>query len=175
MALAELRRLDDIFTNYRDSELTRLNQKATERPVSLSDDMLELLKESLTYWRKYEGTFDVTIGPAVRAWGFLNGPARVPAAAARERLRESVGMDGVELDAIRRTARFRRRGMELDFGGIAKGYAAEGAARLLERAGVERALIDFGESSFYSLRAPPGKSGWPVTVVIRGRRTKLRR
>jgi len=164
-AFAELRRLEDIFTNYRDSELTRLNRQAADNPVRVSGDMYALVAESLAYWRKYQGTFDVTIGPAVRAWGFLGGPPRVPDALELEKLRERIGMSGVDLDRSSGTIRFRRSGMELDFGGIAKGYAAEKAARLLERAGVERALIDFGESSFYALGAPPGEKGWPVTVI----------
>lgn len=164
-AFAELRRLEDIFTNYRDSELTRLNRQAVDNPVRASDDMYALVAESLAYWRKYEGTFDVTIGPAIRAWGFLGGPPHIPDAFELEKLRERIGMGGVDLNRTAHSVRFRRSGMELDFGGIAKGYAAEKAARLLERAGVARALIDFGESSFYSLGPPPGEQGWPVSVI----------
>jgi thiamine biosynthesis lipoprotein len=164
-AFAELRRLDDIFTNYRDSELTRLNRSAFERPIKVSDDMFELLRLSLDYSRKYEATFDVTVGPLVRAWGFLGGTPRIPPAEECRRLRQQMGSDAIELDASRRTVRFLRPGMELDFGGIAKGYAAQKVAELLARAGVERGMVNLGESSLYALGPPPGRGSWPVTVI----------
>ena len=162
---AEMRRLEDIFTNYRDSELTRLNRDAARTPVTLSGEMFELLRLSLEYSEKYHRAFDVTVGPAVRAWGFLGGPFRVPCADERRRLRQVVGADGLRFDSTRRTVSFRRPGMELDFGGIAKGYAAEKAARLLARLGVRRALVNLGDSSFFALGPPPGRRGWPVAVL----------
>ncbi len=164
IAFAELHRLEDIFTSFRDSELTRLNAAAAERPVQLSDEMFELLGAAIEYSRKYAGAFDPTVGPAVRAWGFMGGPLRMPGLAERQKIRELVGIDGIDLDPRRRAVSFRRRGMEIDFGGIAKGYAAEKVARLLGRRGVERGLVDLGESSLFSLGPPPGRRGWPVAL-----------
>lgn len=163
-AFAELRRLEDIFTSYRDSELTRLNAAAAERPVKLSADMFELVSLSIEYARKYAGAFDPAVGPAVRAWGFLGGPFRIPGDAERNRLRQLVGIDGLELDPKLHTLRFRHAGMELDFGGIAKGYAAEKVARLLASRGVERAIVNLGESSLFALGPPPGRNAWPVAL-----------
>ncbi len=164
-AFAELRRLDDIFTNYRDSELTRLNRDASAWAVKLSDDMFDLVRISLACARKFEGTFDPTVGPAVRVWGFFGGGFRVPDAAERESLRPRTGWEQLELDAEDRTLRFRRPGMELDFGGIAKGYAAERAARAMAAAGAERGIVNLGESSLSALARPPGRCGWPVRIL----------
>ena len=163
-AFAELRRLEDIFTNYRESELTRLNAMAADQPVRLSDEMFELVDLAIQYARKYAGAFDPTVGPAVRAWGFLGGPFRVPGEVERRQLRELVGVEGLALDREHRTLRFRRRGMELDFGGIAKGYAAEKVARLLAARGVERGIVSLGESSLFALGPPPGRESWPVAL-----------
>lgn len=164
-AFAELRRLEDIFTNYRDSELTRMNQEAAVGPVQLSAEMFELLRASLGYSRQYEGAFDVTVGRAVRAWGFLGGGFRVPSLRERKQIRETVGAGWLRLDEEKRTVAFAKAGVEVDFGGIAKGYAAEKVARLLQTGGVERALVNVGESSYFALGPPPGRVGWPVAVL----------
>jgi thiamine biosynthesis lipoprotein len=152
-AFGEMRRLEDLFTSYRESELTRLNRRAWGGPVAAPEEMFEILRLSVEYWRKYDGAFDVTVGPAVRAWGFMGGPFRVPAAEERAR------------HEARRTVAFARAGMEVDLGGIAKGYAAEKAARVLAAAGVDRGVVNIGESSYFALGPPPGRSGWPVGVM----------
>ena len=164
-AFAELHRLDDVFTNYRDSELTRLNRDAARGPVPLSADMHELVRLSIEYARKYDGAFDPTVGPAVRAWGFLGDALRIPSPEARGKLRQLIGIENLAFDPGLRTLAFRQPGVELDFGGIAKGYAAEKVARLLESEGVERALVNLGDSSYYALGAPPGQEGWPIAVL----------
>jgi len=165
LAFAEMRRLDDRFTTYRESELTRLNRRAAAEPVPVSGEMFGLLELAARFARRYAGAFDVTLGPAVRAWGFLGGPFRVPAAAEQESIRRRVGIEGLKLDPSRRTVRFLKPGMEIDLGGIAKGYAAERAARVLAGAGVERAIVSLGESSLFALGPPPGRASWPVAVL----------
>ena len=164
-AFAELRRLDDIFTSYCDSELIRVNRDASTGAVKLSDDMFELVRISVECAQKFEGTFDPTVGPAVRAWGFFGGGFRVPDAAERAGMCARTGWERLDLDAEGRTLRFRRPGMELDVGGIAKGYAAEKAARAMAAAGAERGIVNLGESSLFALARPQGRCGWPVRIL----------
>jgi thiamine biosynthesis lipoprotein len=70
----------------------------------------------------------------------------------------------VILDAMDRTIRFDRPGVELDLGGIAKGYAVDRAVAVLEARGIESALVSAGGSTIYGLGRPPGKKGWEVEV-----------
>jgi len=71
----------------------------------------------------------------------------------------------VSVDRKRHTVAFDRPGVELDLGGIGKGYAADRVAALLRRRGVASALVSLGGSSVYGLGAPPGAAGWDVSVA----------
>jgi thiamine biosynthesis lipoprotein len=70
----------------------------------------------------------------------------------------------VKLDSATRTVRFDQKGIELDPGGIGKGFAVDRVVVILRDAGIAAALIDAGGSTLYALGAPPGKSGWTVRV-----------
>ena len=76
-----------------------------------------------------------------------------------------VGYRHVLLDPATRTVRFTRPGMELDPGGIGKGYAVDRMVDVLKRAGVHAALVSASGSSIYGLGAPPeDPRGWPITI-----------
>jgi thiamine biosynthesis lipoprotein len=77
---------------------------------------------------------------------------------------EGVGYRHVVLDDAAGTVRFDRPGVELDLGGIGKGYAVDRVVALLRRQGVASALVNLGGSSIYGLGAPPGGQGWPIGV-----------
>src|SRR5262249_45050914 len=70
----------------------------------------------------------------------------------------------VHLDPQLRTVRFDVPGVELDPGGIGKGYAVDKMADILRDAGIEIALISAGGSSIYAMGAPPGEKGWPIRI-----------
>src|SRR5437868_10951780 len=101
----------------------------------------------------------------MRAWGFFRGAGRYPAAAELAQARAAVGWQHVQLDAAARTVQFDRAGVELDLGGIGKGYAVDRVAALLREGGVRAALIDAGGSTLYAIGAPPGKLGWRLRVT----------
>ncbi len=100
----------------------------------------------------------------MKAWGFFRGAGRYPSNEELARARAQTGWQRVKLDQRARSAFFLTRGIELDLGGIGKGYALDCVARVLRDAGVTAALINSGSSSIYAIGAPPGKAGWPVRV-----------
>jgi thiamine biosynthesis lipoprotein len=76
-----------------------------------------------------------------------------------------VGWRHIQLDPSRRTVFFARRGLEIDPGGIAKGYAVDRIAALLRNSGVASGLIYAGRSSIYAMGAPPSDArGWRVAI-----------
>jgi FAD:protein FMN transferase len=142
----EIERLDGVFSNYRDdSELAYVNRTAAETPVELSPDFWQLTCRALHWWKLSRGTFDITVGPLQKAWGFCDGEPRLPSARDLASAREQVGAEKLEIR--RRTIRFRRPGIELDFGGLAKGYAADQAARQMRQARASAVLVNLGRSS----------------------------
>lgn len=165
MAFEELRRLDGMLSNYRpDSELSEVNRRSAELPVRVSREFLDLLAACLDYSRQSEGAFDITVGPLMRVWGFYKGSGRLPHPAEVRAALASVGYRNIILEQDRRTVRFVRRGVELDAGGIGKGYAVDRMVDVLRRSGIDTALVSAAGSSIYGLGAPPGEKGWKVDI-----------
>ena len=167
----EIERIEEALSNYRaTSELSRINRLAGKEAVVTDPEVFALLKASLEYSARSDGALDITVGPLMRAWGFFRGQGHYPSANELEQARASVGWRNVKLDAPARSVRFLKPGMELDLGGIGKGYAADRVVDLLRDAGVRAALVDAGSSTLMALGAPPGAAGWRVLIPKPGDR-----
>jgi thiamine biosynthesis lipoprotein len=164
-AFEEVRRLDDLLSNYKSrSEWSRMNREAAEQSVRVPPEMFELLAACLEYSRKTDGAFDISVAPLVKVWGFYRGTGRLPHRAEIRGALTKVGYRNVLLDATNLTVKFAKRGVELDPGGIGKGYAVDRVVAILRKNGIESALISAGGSSIYGLGAPPGEKGWKVKI-----------
>jgi thiamine biosynthesis lipoprotein len=165
-ALEEARRLDELLSNYRPaSEWSRMNRSAAQKPVPVSQELFDLLAACMRYSEVSEGAFDISVGPLMKVWGFYKGTGHFPH---RAEIRTALGLVGwrkVELDSKNRTVHFRQSGVELDPGGIGKGYAVDRMAGILKQAGVHSALITAGSSSIYGIGVPPSDTrGWHVSI-----------
>jgi FAD:protein FMN transferase len=147
------------------SDLVRLNALAGGEPAEVSRELFDLLWRCRILHGRTEGAFDITSTPLSRAWGFLARAGRLPSLHEIEAARALVGMDGVSFDVESRTVAFRRPGMELNLGGIGKGYALERMATLLRASGVGHALLSAGGSSVLAL----GGRGLGWSIDLRSR------
>ena len=162
---AEIDQLDDQMSNYKpESELSVINRDAAKSDVTVSPQLFGLIQYSLRASQESGGDFDITVGPLMKLWGFFRGQGRLPGAEEIAQVEKRIGYRHVHLDAARRTLHFDTAGVELDLGGIAKGYAVDRAAELMRSNGVTSALISSGSSSIYALGSPPGERGWKITV-----------
>jgi thiamine biosynthesis lipoprotein len=165
-ALAEAHRLDNLLSNYiPDSEWSRVNREAAHRPVRISRELFDLIAACLEYSRQSEGAFDITVGPLMKTWGFFRGEGSLPPASAVSDAMRVVGYRHVVLDRAARTVTFDGEGVEIDPGGIGKGYAVDRMVDVLRRQGVAAARVSGGGSSIYGLGAPPDEPrGWKTPV-----------
>jgi thiamine biosynthesis lipoprotein len=164
-AFEEVRRLDRLLSNYRaDSELSEVNRDAARRAVKVTPEMFRFLEKCVAYSRDSEGAFDITVGPLMRVWGFYKGTGHLPDKEEVKRALETVGWRNILLDAENRTVRFARPGVELDPGGIGKGYAVDRMVDALKENGITSALVNAGGSSIYALGGPAEGKGWPVKI-----------
>lgn len=149
------------YSRYRaDSLLSAINRAAGEgRAITVDEETAALLDYAETCWRESDGLFDVTSGLLRRAWNFQAGV--LPAAGAVEALLPRVGWD--KLVWRRPRLEFPVAGMELDFGGIGKEYAADRAATLCLEAGVRHGLVDFG-GDLRIVGPHPDGTPWPVGI-----------
>jgi thiamine biosynthesis lipoprotein len=164
-AFEEARRLDRMLSNYRpDSEWTRVNQNAYKGPVTVSPELYALLDRCLDYSRRSEGAFDITVGPLMKLWGFYRQSYRVPHQAEIRAVLGRIGYKHIHLDPAHRTVRFDAP-VEMDPGGIGKGYAVDRMASILRQDGVTMGLISAGRSSIYAIGAPPAEPrGWHILL-----------
>ena len=126
--VAETERLYRKFDRFDPaSEISQINREATARPTELSDEFWDILVDAGKHHRNTLGFFDIT-------------------------LRD---FNMVLLDEARRTVAFAEKGISIDLGGYAKGYALEKMREILSEAGVTQALVNFGNSSVLALGAHP--------------------
>ena len=155
-----------MLSNYKpDSEWSEVNRDAAERPVKVSPELFELLSACLEYSRQSEGAFDITVGPLMKVWGFYKGTGHLPHRAEVAAALAKVGYRHILLDAATRTVRFDRPGVEIDPGGIGKGYAVDRMVDVLRQNGIQIALVAGSGSSIYGMGAPPDEPrGWQVKI-----------
>jgi thiamine biosynthesis lipoprotein len=158
---AEVRRLEAAYSRYRDDSITsRINRSAGDPAgVDVDDETVGLLDFAHTAWQQSDGLFDLTSGALRRAWDFK--AQRVPTQAQVEAALAHVGWQRVRWERPRLRL---EAGMELDFGGIVKEYAADRARRVLHDAGARNGCVDLcGDLAIVG----PHPDGAPWQVGIR--------
>jgi thiamine biosynthesis lipoprotein len=161
-AFQEIIRIDDVMSDYKaDSALSRLNHSSHTQAQTVPPDLYRIISEALKYSRLSGGKFDVTVGPLVNLWKAAIRGEKSPSSAEEERVRACVGYQKVELVPPDRIL-LHSPCLQIDLGGIGKGYALDRAADALRASGVSRALLDSGGSTIVAMGAPPGQSGWLV-------------
>ena len=156
-AFERAHRLDRILSDYQpDSELNRLCR--AQRAI-VSPELFTVLETALRIAEQSHGAFDPTVGPIVRQWRASRKTGKPPAVKPA-----NIGWRKVKLDARTREVRLAEPGMQLDLGGIAKGYAADEMLAVLRSLGIPRALV--AASGDLALGdPPPGAGGWRVRVA----------
>jgi len=163
-AFARIAALDARLSDYRgDSELVALSRAAVGVPVPLGDDLFALLSASEALARRTGGAFDMTAGRLTHLWRSARRLNAWPEAARVAAARAAGGFATVRLDPNRRTATLTKAGIALDPGGIAKGYAADEALRVLQSRGIDAALVVLG-GDVAAGDPPPGEAGWTIAI-----------
>lgn len=163
--LDDVHRLEAIMTVYRtDSELSAVNALAAWQDVELGETLFDVLGLALRVGRETDGAFDVTSGPLVALWREGHVQGRIPAGPEIESARRRCGLDRVRLDRPTRSIRFDSDGVEVNLGGIGKGFALDRIGERLVREGVQAWLAHGGHSSLLAHGPHAGQRGWPVGI-----------
>ena len=139
VAVHEVARIETTYSRYRaDSIVSRINAAAGAAPVECDDETLALLDHAQALYDNSSGLFDITCGVLRRAWDFK--AARKPSQAELAPLRALIGWPRVERSG--RQIRLPEAGMEIDFGGFGKEYAADRAGAVLQQHGVQHGYVN---------------------------------
>jgi thiamine biosynthesis lipoprotein len=166
-AFAEATRLDEMLSNYKpESEWSKVNRTAAETAVKVSPELFQLLSSCISYSRQSNGAFDITVAPLMKTWGFYKDEGRRPNPADLKDALAKVGYRHIHLDPVAETVFFDRSGVEIDPGGVGKGYAVDRMVSILRQRRFRTAFVSASGSSIFGMGAPPGEPrGWRVEIM----------
>ena len=163
---AEIKKLDTLLNYFSDeSEISAINRAAGIMPVRVSDETLEIIEKMVDIAKATNGAFDSTIAPVIRRWKFSkdsSAPSIPPREAIEQALR-LVDYKKIKINSGVSEIYLEEKGMELDLGGIAKGYAADKAVDAIRGKGIKAALVAVaGDIRGFGLNL--SGQGWKVGI-----------
>lgn len=137
-----------------DSEIAKVNDGAGVSAVTVSEETYRLLKRGRELSLQSNGLFDITIGPLVKLWGITSDAPQIPTDSEIQSYRKRVNISKLSLNDEKKTAKLTNPYMEIDLGGIAKGYACDLAKKKYQELGLESGLLSLG-GNIYSFGTKP--------------------
>ncbi|MDG2021817.1 MAG: FAD:protein FMN transferase [Phycisphaerales bacterium] len=162
-AFARMAAVEAALSDYRPKSESRILVEKIDEAVPVSADLAAAIGMSQRWHRQSGGAFDPTIGPLTALWRSARREGRRPAPASVRFASDAIGFEKLTFDPVARTVRCRTAAMQLDFGGIGKGMAADAAMEVLRSHGLTRVLIEVG-GDLLAGDPPPGAAGWRVRV-----------
>lgn len=170
-AFSEMRRIAELTdrfpqegTNeYELSEVCKINDRAGNKPVVVSEDVFKLLVLAKEYNLISKGAFDVTIAPVLDLWGFGHENKGVPLEKDIDKALKLVSVNDLIIDSEVKSIFLKKKGMSVDLGGITKGYATEKASEVLKEHGIKQAIINAG-GNIRVLGLKNSVSSWKIGV-----------
>lgn len=163
-AEAELYRLDSMFSRTSEtSPVSDVNRQAGAMEVCVPEELYELIASAAALSERTGGAFDSTVAPLMNLWDFKSESPRVPDLSDIQKLLPLVGWENVQLSQETNVVRLLLPGMQIDLGGIAKGYASERLAAMMREYGVSSALLSLG-GNIAAVGQKPDGTPWQVGV-----------
>lgn len=158
---AEVRRLEQKYSRYRDDSVTAAihNAARQQQPFPLDSETAALLNYANIAWEQSDGLFDITSGILRRAWDFRCG--RLPTQQQIDELLPRIGWDKLRIE--KNQLHFTRPDMEIDFGGYVKEYAADCAAATAQQNGIQHGLVELG-GDIRIIGPHPDGSPWSIGI-----------
>lgn len=164
-AFAEIERLESLLSNINpDSDVSLINRAVATMWTQVSQETMDVIGQSIQLSRNSSGAFDITVGALRRIWKLNTTSPQVPADKEIKATLPLVDFTQIQLNQISNSVSLGKIGMEIDLGGIAKGYILEKAYKALRRMGIDNGLVD-GGGDVYCWGLKPDGSKWEVGVT----------
>ena len=173
-AFALIDSLNHSFSDYdTSSELTQLNRTAgMDSFVHVSPPLYTIIKQSLAASKQSRGVFDITMGPLSWLWRQSRRGRSFPADSLVQQAKKETGFQKIQLNTSNHQVKLFQKAMQLDLGGIAKGFVAQAVVDFLSANSVAAILADAG-GDIVCRGAPPEKEGWSIGINIPEQANKL--
>ncbi|GAI74353.1 unnamed protein product, partial [marine sediment metagenome] len=154
-AFEALKKVDALMSTYKeDSEISILNR---EGKAQVSEETLEVIEDAIKFSNLTDGAFDITCRPLINLWKKAKKEEKVPT---EEEIEEAISLVGYQRIILEgNQIRLEKEGMQIDLGGIAKGYAVDKAIEALKKNSIKRALVNAG-GDLYGLGTDPQGEKW---------------
>jgi thiamine biosynthesis lipoprotein len=140
-----MREIENEMSRSKESSyISKINDNAGEKAVKVDSDTFKVIKKALEYAKTTKGKFDPTIGPFVTLWGIGTKKARVPSEQEIEHTKKLVNYNWIDLNKDLKKVKLLHRGMKIDLGAIAKGYAADEVRKIMSKYEVRSAFVNLG-------------------------------
>lgn len=164
-AFDELDRLEQQLSRFiENSDISRINNLSANQPLLVGLATFECLQLCASLYGQTNGAFDITIGSLMACWLSDDKTMRTPSEEQLKQARQRTGLHLIKLDEDEHTVQLLTSPVQIDLGGIGKGYAIDQMARLLSDWSIDTALIQGGCSSALALGRPHSTKGWHLTL-----------
>ncbi len=164
-AFGELDKIEQQLSRFiENSDISHINNLPANLPLQLGPAAFECLQLCASLYGQTNGAFDVTIGSLMDCWLNEDKTMRTPSNEQLKQARQHTGLHLIKLNETERTIQLLTSHVQIDLGGIGKGYAVDQMAKLLNDWSIDTALINGGCSSVLALGSPHGTKGWHLTL-----------
>lgn len=153
---------DEMSVSIKTSQIYKINSHP-QKEIKIKKDTFKVIQKALAYAKLTEGKFDPSIRPLVELWGVDTENAHIPSNSEINKARKLVNYKEIKIDESKKTVRLTKKGMKLDLGAIAKGYAADEVRKIIESKGVESAYVNLG-GNVLVIGSKPDGSAWKVGI-----------
>jgi thiamine biosynthesis lipoprotein len=162
-AFDEMERVEGLMSwKIPGSDVSGINRWAGIKAVQVSPEVLRVIRRAEEISKASEGYFDISIGPLLDLWGFEGNGGRIPGEGEIKEAIHSVNYRSIHVDEGSSTIKLNGKGMRIDLGGIAKGYAVDRAFELLKSRGYRNAIVNAGGDVRVGGRKPQGP--WVIGI-----------
>lgn len=162
------KRLDEInemaSASIDTSDVSKINSSSGKDFVKVHPEILKMIETSIKYAKLSEGAFDITTGPIISLWGIGTENERLPSDEEIKEKLHLVGYDKISINENDSSVMLKEKGMAIDLGGVAKGFAADEVLKIYKKYKIENGLINLGSSSIYAIGKNKNNENWSVGI-----------
>jgi FAD:protein FMN transferase len=157
--------LNLIMSDYNpESELMKLSKlSGNGKWIKVSEPLFDIITRSLDWSEWTDGSFDITIGVYTQLWRRAGRKEELPDSVSLKKASDVFGYRNIKINRKKRAVKLIRSGMQLDLGGIAKGYTVDRIFELFVQNGFKNVLVD-GGGDIRTGGPPPGSDGWKIVI-----------